>query len=941
MNLWGNNMRFSKGSEWRRWDLHLHTPETKKNDNYDDSSIDEKWDNFYLKICDYVGDQIDPLRAVCAIGITDYLSIQNYFKVKSDNRLPQYIKLVLPNIEMRMLPAGKSSPVNIHAIFNPEFDLKIEDRFLSKLTFERGRKYHFSQSELACLGKDTFPQRSMTDEEAYSVGLEQFVISHEALTGLLKNDNELKRNTIIVVANSSNDGASAITRHGGSQLTAVRQAVCYPAEMIFSANPEDREYFLGEGVDSAEDVKKQYGSLKPCIHGCDAHNLDDIFSPPNDRFCWIKSDPTFEGLKQIIFEPRDRVQISSTFPERKQNYYVIDRVEIIGNNDFPQEPIYFSDKLTCVIGGKSTGKSLLLHNLALSIDKKQVEIKEETAKTNVKPIVGFNVYWRDQISDQDSTEDMAERKIIYIPQTYLNRLSDKHEETTEIDKIIKDIILQNNKAQKSYEILDHSISVHKKKLTGNILEIIRVNSKINQQKNSKMEIGDEKAIKTNIEKLENEIKLLSELSDISEEDIKGFQEISEQIKLIPRKIANLHSGKTVLEGMEVVVQKVDHAFDHDFEFIALINQNIESVVAEANSQWLDKKWDIIVKIEDAINKYNANLDDYKIKEEALKPKMLSHTQLTSLSKELASEREKFIKISEINNQILSLQSEIDVLIADIAETYNSFKAFYATFADDVNNNPDISSADLEFRLDVVLRVEQLTNKVVNEIFDKNSLTHFKNKFFNNQDLSEEDFTIDTFKDLIAAILTEPKAKGTIRFKNENTIESSLRAIFSDWYNISYIVKMDGDDIYEMSPGKKALVLLRLLISLAESHCPILIDQPEDDLDNRSIFDELIQFMKERKKNRQIIVVTHNANIVLGADAEQVIVANQQGKDSPNKKNRFEYRSGAIENNTPMVKGSGQAEEGILATKGIQAHICEILEGGERAFDLRKNKYRFI
>jgi ABC-type lipoprotein export system ATPase subunit len=61
--------------------------------------------------------------------------------------------------------------------------------------------------------------------------------------------------------------------------------------------------------------------------------------------------------------------------------------------------------------------------------------------------------------------------------------------------------------------------------------------------------------------------------------------------------------------------------------------------------------------------------------------------------------------------------------------------------------------------------------------------------------------------------------------------------------------------------------------LANSKFPILIDQPEDDLDNRSIFNELIPFIREKKIERQFIIVTHNANVVLGGDAEEVIVAN--------------------------------------------------------------------
>ena len=110
---------------------------------------------------------------------------------------------------------------------------------------------------------------------------------------------------------------------------------------------------------------------------------------------------------------------------------------------------------------------------------------------------------------------------------------------------------------------------------------------------------------------------------------------------------------------------------------------------------------------------------------------------------------------------------------------------------------------------------------------------------------------------------------------------------------------------------------------------------EDDLDNRSIFEQLIPFIKRKKVNRQIIIVTHNANIVVGADAEEVIVANQEGIDCENKSRRFEYRSGSIENDNPVYKHDDTIEKGILNKQGIQQHICDILEGGIQAFEKRK------
>ena len=93
----------------------------------------------------------------------------------------------------------------------------------------------------------------------------------------------------------------------------------------------------------------------------------------------------------------------------------------------------------------------------------------------------------------------------------------------------------------------------------------------------------------------------------------------------------------------------------------------------------------------------------------------------------------------------------------------------------------------------------------------------------------------------------------------------------------------------MSPGKRALALLRVLIELDQNLHPIILDQPEDDLDNRSVYEGLAKYLKKKKKDRQIIAVTHNPNVVVGADSEHVIVANQSGQETnkDNRKYRFE------------------------------------------------------
>src|SRR5699024_565580 len=137
-----------------------------------------------------------------------------------------------------------------------------------------------------------------------------------------------------------------------SQMDATRGAIYQFADMIFSAKASDIKYFLGNAADDCNTVIRKCGSLKPCIHGSDAHSYEKLFEPNNKRYCWIKADPTFNGFRQVLYEPQDRVRISPIKPETKPDYQVIDRVEIL-DKEFAPAPIYFNDRLTCIIGGKS------------------------------------------------------------------------------------------------------------------------------------------------------------------------------------------------------------------------------------------------------------------------------------------------------------------------------------------------------------------------------------------------------------------------------------------------------------------------------------------------------------------------------------------------------------------------------------------------------------
>jgi DNA repair exonuclease SbcCD ATPase subunit len=140
-------------------------------------------------------------------------------------------------------------------------------------------------------------------------------------------------------------------------------------------------------------------------------------------------------------------------------------------------------------------------------------------------------------------------------------------------------------------------------------------------------------------------------------------------------------------------------------------------------------------------------------------------------------------------------------------------------------------------------------------------------------------------------------------------------------SIRYGIDYDGVDIRKLSPGTRGIVLLLLYLALDDSdNRPLVIDQPEENLDPKSVFDELVHLFVEAKAHRQVIMVTHNANLVINTDADQIIIA-EAGPHPHGSLPPITYRSGGLEN----------AE--------IRKAVCDILEGGESAFQERARRLR--
>jgi energy-coupling factor transporter ATP-binding protein EcfA2 len=116
-----------------------------------------------------------------------------------------------------------------------------------------------------------------------------------------------------------------------------------------------------------------------------------------------------------------------------------------------------------------------------------------------------------------------------------------------------------------------------------------------------------------------------------------------------------------------------------------------------------------------------------------------------------------------------------------------------------------------------------------------------------------------------------------------------------------------------------LLLLYLAVDIQDLR-PLFIDQPEENLDPQSVFDELVPHFRAARQRRQVIVVTHNANLVVNTDADQVIIASSKRRD---------------DGGLPLIS----YESGSLENPNIRAAVCRLLEGGRRAFLERERRYR--
>jgi ABC-type lipoprotein export system ATPase subunit len=1005
-----------RGSMWRKWDLHVHSPASHQ--------FSGDWNSFIIQLgnadCDL-------------IGINDYFSVAGFKEVK--RRLSKPIepiegdlpyrealeklkgKALLPVVECRMnnivlAKDGKSGPrINFHLVFNPE--IAIDDLE----TFIKGLKVNGSS-----IGSRYNNAAFLRDEVS---------VNFEDVRDALRNDGNFAQQYLIWLPYDEYGGIDDINPETDKYF---KQSLVQAADALGSSNKKQADFFLWKDPRHTEDQYKGWlGKRKPCIKGSDSHNVNDELgklkdkhSKPTDKYCWIKADPTFNGLRQIINEPEARVYIGRIPPKmeevRNNRTRFLSRIHIRKTADAQISDVWFDCQIplnfdmVAIIGNKGSGKSALADILALAgktqCDSKHFSFltKERFCERNGKLAKQFEVetLWEDgskaTISLNAKPDINTVEQVRYIPQAYLERvctetqLGEQSEFEQELHKVIFSHIAEAERLGKESlaELIEYKIEELTRKISSYRQEISKLNGELVRL--------EAKSTKDHFIQLDGRLKLKHK--ELEAHSVNKPNVVAQPNNLTPeQQIANAGVGAELAnEGSayakladQITEQKVRQsklteqiaaarkleARLHNFEAeFSVLKQNC---ILDFQRLCLDV--DSILKL--AIDKAQlANCRDALIAEKALSDAALSPTASTSLVSQktacmdrikalqakldmpnkqyqayqealAAWEQQKLLiegdsskaetlkyyeaQLSYVRdklpNEIEGLKRQRTVFARKVHETIGSIKDVYeelfAPLQELIQSSVVIKEGfKLTFNSSIIDRTflrdfldTYINQGVAGSFYGKEKGTAVLEEIRSEYDFNKTDEAIAFTKKITEYLETDMRTTQ----QEKTSIVAQLRkkhvdlsALYDFLWSFPYLkpeysLKLNGKNLSQLSPGERGTLLLVFYLLIDGSNQPIIVDQPEENLDSQTVYRLLIPVIKEVKRRRQIIMVTHSPNIAVVCDAEQIIHAFIDRSNA----NRVTYTTGAIE--APQ----------------INKFLVDVLEGTRLAFDNRGSKYATV
>ena len=808
-------MKNTRGSEWNKWDLHIHTA----------SSYDSpyKADDADELLCQALAE-----NDIKAVAITDHFKIDKT-RIEHLRKLAPEI-VFFPGVELRTDKGAN----NLHLIL-----------IFSELSDLETLSADFNAIMLRTLAKS-----KESDETIYW----QF----DDIVEFCKNHGGL------------------ISIHAGKKSNGIDKEIsnALPVkEAIKSDIAKHVDFFeVGKKKDIVDYYKYVFKEIdeKPIILCSDCHDPRKYSAKES---LWIKANVTFEGLKQCIFQPSERVYVG-TIPaavdrvnkNKKANIDSLSVHRIIEpKNDgvsWFDFDISLNAGLVAVIGNKGSGKSAFsdiigqvckcrtMGSASFLNDNRFRKMPKNLASDYIAEIKWKDGHLERKGLDVNEFETVIE-DAQYLPQKYIedvcNDIGNIFQE--EIDKVIYSYVdrTERGSAANLAELVKNKSQMIQIEMEGVYKEIERLNECI----------------------IRLERKKTSQYRLLIVDSLKKYQEILER-----------HEKNKPQE-----IKKPDEK--------------------EENIQYQEKLKEIDKEITELNQKVEQNRDELTKINEAIGETEQIIAKLRVLRSEFGDIKE------ELNVYLKKYQLEIkeDFCLKDPLEIIEQYKNKLIT--DKTIKQLTLNGSPMEKGL---LNELKIAHDKKNDLISTSDIEEKKyQKYLNDlQDWEKEKQKIIGSQDTEDCLTYYKSEKEYL----DNILETDYhRAREERNIKFSFKLKMGGRDLEELSPGERGIVLLIFYLALSQNSIPIIIDQPEDNLDNQSVYNKLVPCICAAKQKRQVIIVTHNPNIAVACDAEQIICC-KMDKNT----HKITYLSGAIED------------------QEIKQNVVDILEGTMPAFDLRRRKY---
>jgi len=786
-------------SDWLKIDLHIHTDKSKetKNDDYEGTFsiavLKQKLKDNDVKIFSLTDHNI--------INVDAYREYYDSYNFETD-------PLLLLGVELDL--QGKSDKFHSLLIFNASDQVAVE--------------------RIAQILENAYCSKGITDKKLRILDIEDLAI-------------HFKNEDFFFIPHAGNT-KSIVGAYKQDIATAQRMVLLMPSALEKVTKEETVEHY-NKGFDDL--CKPEFQNRKDIayINFSDNHNCSKYPCKNKGKegeqhsFYYIKGIQSYESIRLAFIDPQCRIKSTEQFNnEIDKARLTINKIKIEGESNIDNVELTFSPHLNVIIGGRSSGKSLLMWLIGKKINEAQIEESKYKFDPNTVSIQSSK-------SDNFQEEISIGNQLLYLRQGDIIRYFEEKQ--------------LNTLAQQA--------------------------GKIDEYSNAGKEIAE---LKTKLQTTLNQLK--SAYQDIQDRCKTTLFEITEKqiLEATNRDISIFQYDKNIIEKAFNTEEK---------EAAKLI---IKNVIDDINST-LDHK--LITYNADELEKIKQVLEIYRQKQKQIELAITNDTKKSQFSKKI---EEIVLEINNSQAQEAKLKQEslstIDTLVSNISQRFKLYK----NLKDSTTDIEDLHYSK-KVKIPIITGIE-----LIREVKEGASIKSSILEGLKGNDESASLY-INLYKLLNGVISIKNYTSVGLEYFSKKIDKEINENIVSNIENpIDYLQYEDGETSEGRSPGYNSEQYLKIILG-TPSLTTVFIDQPEDNLGNKYIADELVTQIRDIKFSKQLFLVTHNPSIVVYGDAENVILAE-------NKENHIKYK------------------QLVLEDLDAQKQICDTLDGGKYIFHNRYQKY---